>query len=683
MTRSEGGQRLVDIDEVSRLLDERRRAASDRPIVAQSARNRFPGIVTRIERDGVAAVVEVMAGPHRMVSLHDRGGRRRARTSRSATRPSASSRPPTSSSRSRPRRSRAHEVAPRPSLVGLVAGRLAACSAAALAVGAPPGAPSAAARRRRRPAPRRPSLTIFGAASLKGALDKAKTAYEAANPGTTLTISTDSSVGARDQDRAGRARRRLPVRRHDEPQEARRQGPRGRRGRRPSPEPADGHRPDGQPGRHHVAGGPRQVRGQGHRRRRRRADHQVRHACSSRTWPRSPGYPADFAAEVRRQRRVQGGQRQGRRRQDRARRGRCRHRLRDRRQGLDQGHAGRCPRHGQRARRPMPASSSRPPRTRPPRRRSSTGSPGPTGRRSSPLRVPAAAVIDGAAGRDCARRGATRPRGVAAGAALGRAVARALAGLFALFLGLPVPALVVRAVLDGSLAIALTSPVVLDALGLSLVTTAISLVITVALGLPLAFVLARRRSAARASLEAIVDLPIVLPPSVAGLALLLVFGRRGLLVGTFELLGISVPFTTVAVDPRPDVRLGAVLRPLRPDRHRRRRPRPRGCRARRRRLRTAAVPVDHRPARRRGPGRRPGHELGAGARRVRGDDHVRRATSRAGRRRCRSSSTASSRAATSTPRSLRRRSSSSPPSGCSSRSGLLRWGQVLDTRTVP
>jgi molybdopterin-binding protein len=69
MERSDGGQRLVAIDEVSRLLDERRRASTDRPIVAQSARNRFPGIVTRIERDSVAAVVEVVAGPHRMVSL--------------------------------------------------------------------------------------------------------------------------------------------------------------------------------------------------------------------------------------------------------------------------------------------------------------------------------------------------------------------------------------------------------------------------------------------------------------------------------------------------------------------------------------------------------------------------------------------------------------------------------------
>jgi len=69
MERSEGGQRLVDIGEVSRLIDERRKGATDRPIVAQSARNRFPGIVTRIEADKVAAVVEVIAGPHRMVSL--------------------------------------------------------------------------------------------------------------------------------------------------------------------------------------------------------------------------------------------------------------------------------------------------------------------------------------------------------------------------------------------------------------------------------------------------------------------------------------------------------------------------------------------------------------------------------------------------------------------------------------
>lgn len=69
MTRSHAGQRLVEMEQVSRLLDERRTASTDRPIVAQSARNRFAGIVTKIERDRVAAVVEVIAGPHRLVSL--------------------------------------------------------------------------------------------------------------------------------------------------------------------------------------------------------------------------------------------------------------------------------------------------------------------------------------------------------------------------------------------------------------------------------------------------------------------------------------------------------------------------------------------------------------------------------------------------------------------------------------
>src|SRR5262245_41091101 len=67
--RTDGGQRLVPIAEVTRLLADKRAQAQERPIVNGSARNRFPGIVTRIEKDRVAAVVEVIAGPHRMVSL--------------------------------------------------------------------------------------------------------------------------------------------------------------------------------------------------------------------------------------------------------------------------------------------------------------------------------------------------------------------------------------------------------------------------------------------------------------------------------------------------------------------------------------------------------------------------------------------------------------------------------------
>jgi molybdopterin-binding protein len=69
ITRTQGGQRLIPIREIARLIGERRQAATDRPIVAQSARNRFAGIVTRVEKDRVAAVVEVLAGPHRLVSL--------------------------------------------------------------------------------------------------------------------------------------------------------------------------------------------------------------------------------------------------------------------------------------------------------------------------------------------------------------------------------------------------------------------------------------------------------------------------------------------------------------------------------------------------------------------------------------------------------------------------------------
>jgi molybdopterin-binding protein len=65
--RSPGGQRLVSLADVRKLKAKRQKP--DRPIVAQSARNRFAGVVTSVEKDRVAAVVEVQAGPHRLVSL--------------------------------------------------------------------------------------------------------------------------------------------------------------------------------------------------------------------------------------------------------------------------------------------------------------------------------------------------------------------------------------------------------------------------------------------------------------------------------------------------------------------------------------------------------------------------------------------------------------------------------------
>ena len=111
----------------------------------------------------------------------------------------------------------------------------------------------------------------------------------------------------------------------------------------------------------------------------------------------------------------------------------------------------------------------------------------------------------------------------------------------------PIITLIARAILDGSLVqIAGTSPV-LAALALSLTTTAVSVVLTVAIGLPLALVLARRTFRGKWFVEALVDIPIVLPPAVAGLALLLVFGRRGLLSAPLQAAGLDIAFTTIAV----------------------------------------------------------------------------------------------------------------------------------------
>jgi len=67
--RSPGGQRLIPMSDVLRVSGARRAKDRARPAIAQSARNRFEGIVTRVEKDRISAVVEVRAGPHRLVSL--------------------------------------------------------------------------------------------------------------------------------------------------------------------------------------------------------------------------------------------------------------------------------------------------------------------------------------------------------------------------------------------------------------------------------------------------------------------------------------------------------------------------------------------------------------------------------------------------------------------------------------
>ncbi|HKZ90692.1 MAG TPA: ABC transporter permease subunit [Candidatus Limnocylindrales bacterium] len=122
----------------------------------------------------------------------------------------------------------------------------------------------------------------------------------------------------------------------------------------------------------------------------------------------------------------------------------------------------------------------------------------------------------------------------------------ALAAIALLFLGLPVAALLARALFSGALRDAPAGALV-DALILSLATSLVSVVVIVLLGSPLAWVLARRTFRGKAIAETLVDLPIVLPPTVAGLALLLAFGRRGVTAPALELAGLSIPFTTLAV----------------------------------------------------------------------------------------------------------------------------------------
>ncbi len=86
-----------------------------------------------------------------------------------------------------------------------------------------------------------------------------------------------------------------------------------------------------------------------------------------------------------------------------------------------------------------------------------------------------------------------------------------------------------------------------EALVLSLWTSVLSLVLVVVIGTPIAWVLARVSFPGRSFVDALIDLPIILPPAVAGIALLSAFGRRGILGGWLDSLGISIGFTTTAV----------------------------------------------------------------------------------------------------------------------------------------
>ena len=115
-----------------------------------------------------------------------------------------------------------------------------------------------------------------------------------------------------------------------------------------------------------------------------------------------------------------------------------------------------------------------------------------------------------------------------------------------MLLGLPLLALVWRAIGKDFFSYAL-SATALSALKLSLLTSIASVLIAIVTGTPMAYILARWKFRGKNALELLIDLPVVLPPSVAGLALLIAFGRTGVFGAWLNAIGISLPFTTAAV----------------------------------------------------------------------------------------------------------------------------------------
>jgi molybdate transport system permease protein len=115
-----------------------------------------------------------------------------------------------------------------------------------------------------------------------------------------------------------------------------------------------------------------------------------------------------------------------------------------------------------------------------------------------------------------------------------------------LFLALPILALLLR-VQFPSIGGHLLQPTVQQAIRLSAVTSFTTLALTLVFGTPLAYWLGRKRFRGHSAVDTLVDLPMVLPPSVAGIALLMAFGRRGLIGSGLNEVGLSLAFTQMAV----------------------------------------------------------------------------------------------------------------------------------------
>src|SRR5262245_537514 len=119
--------------------------------------------------------------------------------------------------------------------------------------------------------------------------------------------------------------------------------------------------------------------------------------------------------------------------------------------------------------------------------------------------------------------------------------------LLVLFILVPLVALIWRAVADPAFWPSLTKSLVLDALWVTGLTTSATLLVSILAGTPLAYLLAHRHFPGKWLVETTIDLPLVLPPVTAGVALLMAFGRRGVLGPHLAVLGIELPFTMAAV----------------------------------------------------------------------------------------------------------------------------------------
>lgn len=114
------------------------------------------------------------------------------------------------------------------------------------------------------------------------------------------------------------------------------------------------------------------------------------------------------------------------------------------------------------------------------------------------------------------------------------------------FIALPIIALFLKSPLDTTL-LSMRDPMALDALRLSLTTSALTTTVVVIFGTPIAYVSARFHYFGKEIADSLIDLPVIMPPAVAGIALLMAFGRMGIVGHYLNAFGFSVAFTTLAV----------------------------------------------------------------------------------------------------------------------------------------